>query len=283
MYAANIGFDSLPDIGFAISHSSARYRNTYGKSNSMSIEIAYITSGCVRVCFENEQMYAETGSIIVLFRHIPVHIETVGNTLHTHLTVLGEFESYDFSLAKERDAFAKSGGLTVPFVTSPCKETQELSKVICRINSDMTSNREENALSCSISFLSVLSGLSDIYKKKTKTAGAYERLVNSVKEYVKDNIGESLDMNEIALFAGKSKSHIAHAFKAHCGMTVKEYINSEKVKRVAILMRNENFSFADALEDAGIPDESYGYRLFRRYTGVTPGQYMSVKHVVRDK
>ena len=48
-------------------------------------------------------------------------------------------------------------------------------------------------------------------------------------------------------------------------------------------MRNGNLSFADALEDAGIPDESYGYRLFRRYTGVTPGQYMSVKHVVRDK
>lgn len=283
MYAANISFKSLPNIGFAMSHGSAHYKNTYGKNEKMSIEIAYITSGCVKLCFEEKEMYAEKGSVIVLFRHIPVHIETVGEGLHTHFTVLGEFDTYEFELEKKEGSTPKNSFLTIPFVTPPSNENEKISKEICKISSAMTQGREENALASSIAFLSILSQLSEMYKKNNLKSRAGEKLSCLIREYVRDNIEKNITVEDIEKYTGKSRSRISHAFRDFGGMTLMEYVNGEKMKRAAFLMRNENLPFRDALECVGIADESYGYRLFKRFVGVTPGQYMSVKHVTRDK
>ena len=146
----------------------------------------------------------------------------------------------------------------------------------------MTFSREQNALSCSIRFVWVLSELYEVYKSKSAEHSAGKKLAGLIKEYVSENLDRSITAEELCRFTGKSKSCISHTFKEICGMTIKEYTNSERVKRTAFLMRNEAVPFAEALEQSGIFDESYGYRLFKKYTGITPRQYMAVKHVVRD-
>ena len=53
----------------------------------------------------------------------------------------------------------------------------------------------------------------------------------------------------------------------------------EKMRLIAALMEDRGLTFRDACENVGITDLSHGYRLFKRYMGVTPKQYMSAERM----
>ena len=280
MYYGKIKFSSIPDIGFAISHSSRDYKTTYGHNKKMSVEIVYVTSGTVRLSLYGKDMYAGTGSVVVIFRHLPVSNCTLGNEIQSHHTVLAEFENYDFTLIGEYEDGDNS--LTIPFVLEPCAETEEIAKTLCRISVDMAENREKNLLKSAVAFLSLLSKISDTAAQNhTQGSKASKTIAERVCAYVADNIEKSISLSDISLYVSKSPNHVSYAFKNAMGITVKEYINMQKAKKIAAFMQDEGFSFALACEKTAITDVTYGYRLFKKYMGVTPKNYMLIERIQR--
>lgn len=276
MYFANININEIPEIGFAHRHTSFEYAAKYGRSDRMCIEIVYISSGTVEIELYGEKMYAQEGSVMVLFRHLPIHTHTVKKGLNSHCAVLGEFSEYRCTLVNETDFFSHSGFL-VPFVIEPCAECSEIGKRLYKIASDMEKDREKNGLSSSVEFLSILKKLDEIHRSKSyHTSPAYSEIAAKVCAYCEDNIDEDIRLSDIAHFVGKSPNHISCAFKAEMGMTISHYINLSKTKRIAYLMQNEEKSFKEACEEVSLCDETYGYKLFKKHIGVTPKEYMSI-------
>ncbi len=279
MYCAKIKFDKIPEIGFAMSHYSKSYGATYGRSKKKRIEVAYINSGTVKLKLNEEEMIACEGSVIVIFRHLPVSIVTVGEEVYSHYTVLGEFEDCDFELVPKGN-FAQDDSFVIPFVTPPCAECEEIGRKICSIARDMEEDRERFALASSVEFLSILKELSVIYQKTSSPVSKANKMISSaVYSYVEDNIDKAITLTDLSRHMGKSPNHIGSAFKKENNMSVKEYVNIKKVKAVADIMQNRKLSFRQACEYVAFNDEAYGYRLFRRYMGITPGEYMKIRKI----
>lgn len=275
MYFANVNFNEIPEIGFAHKHFSMEYGANYGRNKRKSIEIAYINSGTVKVEFEGKELYAEKGSVLVLFRHLPIHTETVGNELNSHCTVLAEFSDYEFSMVNENTN--PELGFLIPFITFPCPETEEIGKMLYKIASDMTYERENKALSSAVEFLSVLKKLDSICRMKTPfTSRAYAVICKKVRTYIEDNLEKNITLAEISYYVGKSPNHISHAFKSENHKTITQYINEQKVKKMKTLMQSSGLSFKKVCELVGLCDETYGYKLFKKYTGITPKEYISI-------
>lgn len=283
MYFGKMNFDKIPDIGFAMAHYNRSYKTTY-RSKKMSVEIAYINSGDVKLKLYNEEMYAPEGSVIVLFRHLPISTQTVGEQqVHSHYTVLGEFENYEFELLTEDDC-AERGDLIIPFVTPPSPVTEHIARKLCQIASDMETDREKNSLSCAVSFLSILCELSsNRYSLNNQKSATYSRIASSVCDYVCDNLDSPITMKDLSRYTGKSANYTGYAFRKEKNMTVAQYVNMKKIKKVAQLMQNEKMSFKSACESVALTDETYGYRLFKRYMGLTPGEYMKIKKIQREQ
>ncbi len=280
MYFGKMNFDTVPDIGFAISHHSREYKTTYGRTRKMSVEIAYITSGRVKISLYGNDMYADEGCVIVIFRHLPISTCTVGEGVHSHYTVLAEFEDYDFTLLEQYEDSVNA--LTIPFVIRPCAQADGIGNALCRISAELAEDRTKYSLKASIAFLSLLSEASDIAMAQNMQGSKANRsIVRCVYDYVEDNIEKSISLSDIAGYVCKSPNHISYAFKSEAGMTVKEYINIQKVKKIAALMQNEGIEFALACESVAISDITYGYRLFKRFMGVTPKRYMAIKMIQR--
>ncbi len=74
-----MNFDSLPEVGFAMQHYSKSYRAGYGNIDNKCVEIAYINSGTVKVKYNKTELIADEGDILILFRHLPIFTETVGD------------------------------------------------------------------------------------------------------------------------------------------------------------------------------------------------------------
>ena len=281
MYIANINFSEIPDIGFAFQHYTNTYKARYNSRN-MCIEVVYISSGTVEIELYGKSSTASDGDVIVLFRHLPVSIRTTGKSPHSHCSVLAEFESYDFKLVDERDDNYADGFL-IPFVTKHCDKTEQIGKILNRIANDMTSERDKNALSSSVSFMSVLGILSDVYQSQNhEKSKAYKSITSSIYKYVGEHIENKITLDVISSFIGKTPNHISHAFKTYTGITVTQYVNNQKAKRIAYLIKNDGISFKEACIKVSVFDVAYGYRLFKRYIGVTPKEFLLTQKITKN-
>lgn len=73
--------------------------------------------------------------------------------------------------------------------------------------------------------------------------------------------------------AGRSHEHLCRTCKAVTGLTPSEYINQIRIEFAAHLLRSDERSINDIVDDCGFDNGSYFYRLFRRQYGTTPRQY----------
>ncbi len=77
----------------------------------------------------------------------------------------------------------------------------------------------------------------------------------------------------LALRAGVSESYLATRFKAEVGMTLSRWLRLKRIGRAKELLEREDLSASQVAEQVGILDVSYFIRLFKRETGMTPGEY----------
>ena len=65
----------------------------------------------------------------------------------------------------------------------------------------------------------------------------------------------------------------ATRFKAEVGMTLSRWLRLKRIGRAKELLEREDLSASQVAEQVGILDVSYFIRLFKRETGMTPGEY----------
>lgn len=73
--------------------------------------------------------------------------------------------------------------------------------------------------------------------------------------------------------SGKSREHLARTLRKYTGLTVSDYVNSLRIKFIANMLINSNYSIADIVFESGFNNLSWASRLFKQTFGVTMNQY----------
>jgi AraC family transcriptional regulator len=97
--------------------------------------------------------------------------------------------------------------------------------------------------------------------------------VSLVRDLLRDRFAESLSLSEIAATVGVHPVHLARQFRRAFGCSVGEYVRRARVDfaRRALLMTDAPLS--EIALEAGFADQSHFSRVFKRETGLTPGEY----------
>lgn len=95
--------------------------------------------------------------------------------------------------------------------------------------------------------------------------------VDYTVNFLKENIYQSVTINEIASHLNMSPSNLTACFKKKTNMTPKEYHNLLKLKTSTEELRYKNVS--EVCYDLGFENVSYFIKLFKSYYGETPKQY----------
>lgn len=99
-------------------------------------------------------------------------------------------------------------------------------------------------------------------------------LVKTVTEYMNRNyMDSSFCLNMIADELGISSKYLASVFKKHTGMSVGEYMLSARMVKAAEMMADSNQTITSIANKVGMENESYFYRMFKKYYGCTPREY----------
>lgn len=99
------------------------------------------------------------------------------------------------------------------------------------------------------------------------------KLVRAARDYIFDHINEPISTDALAAFLRMNRTYLCNLFMRETGMTVNHYIASVKIDEAKRLMRVTHKSIAEIAEYLGFSSQSYFQKVFKKYAGVTPGEY----------
>lgn len=109
------------------------------------------------------------------------------------------------------------------------------------------------------------------YIKANKREEDY--IINFILDYVENHYSEDIYLN---LFAEKLKltaAYISSYFKEKMNVNLSDYINSFRIKKAVALIENPQNKNKDIASMVGLQNINTFIRLFKKYTGYTPGEY----------
>jgi two-component system response regulator YesN len=97
--------------------------------------------------------------------------------------------------------------------------------------------------------------------------------INRALEYVALNYVEQFSLNEVADFACVSVTYLSAGFKKHTGFTFIEYLNMYRIEVAKNMLMETNHLLEQVANQVGVNDVIYFNKLFKRFTGLSPGKY----------
>ncbi len=91
--------------------------------------------------------------------------------------------------------------------------------------------------------------------------------------FIEENYSRPLCSEDIAGAAGICTSHLRKRFAEAYGETPIRYLNRFRIERAKELIASHMFRLEEVAEACGFRNEYYFNRVFREYTGTTPGKY----------
>ena len=274
-----VSLEALPRIGFAHHFYTENY-GTFQPPDDHTLELVYVKQGAITVELYGERLTAEPGSLLVLYRHLPMRL-TADGAVQEHCSVQVCAPCQVEVRWEGTPPPADFDGLLLPMVYPAGEETEQLKRELYGIVSDLGIAREENAYGAALRAVGVLGRLNSLYRgslcRSTSSVLSYQ-----VKRYIAAHLGEHIPLERLAQELDKTPNYINGVFKAVNGITIHQYINRERVRMIADLMEHRGLSFAAACESVGVEEPTYGYRLFKKHMGISPGVYCTAPRVVKE-
>lgn len=82
-----------------------------------------------------------------------------------------------------------------------------------------------------------------------------------------------ISLADLAEIAGMNEKYLCRFFKSFTGQTPIDYINRLRIDRACFEMSVNKMTVTEAAYECGFNELSYFSKIFKRYKGITPGQY----------
>lgn len=129
-------------------------------------------------------------------------------------------------------------------------------------------------LSVKAEILTILAKAMELSEERTTAGSRFpHQEVKKVLNYVEHHYSQEISLQELAAIAGMSREHLCRTFSEIASISPMAYVNRFRVKKSLEYLRDTDRTMQEISDLCGFGSAGYFNRLFRRYTGQTPGQY----------
>ena len=100
-------------------------------------------------------------------------------------------------------------------------------------------------------------------------------LFSDICVFLEESIGSKLSLEDIARYAGISKTGVKQLFREQAGCGACEYFTRKKIDRAKKYIREANYNFTQIAELLGYDSIHYFSRQFKMYVKMSPTEYAS--------
>jgi AraC-like DNA-binding protein len=142
----------------------------------------------------------------------------------------------------------------------------------------------DSALACESLFLTMSGDLIRGYSTSSlhkRDIGLERPAVQLAREYVDAHYGEDVSLTDLARLTSLNPTHIARVFEREVGLPPHAYLEQTRIAQ-AKLMLTQDIPLVEIALAIGYPDQSHFTHRFKRFVGVTPGQYRRARKITQD-
>ena len=146
-------------------------------------------------------------------------------------------------------------------------------------------NIDHVCISCADSFLCTI--LFSILSDKASSevgftgyvdSGGYSPLIQRILCHVEKDPNGKYDLPGLAQALGFNQNYLCTVFRRETGITISEYVNYHRIRRILITLQyngySKDFPIHELAEQFGYGNASYFNRVFKKYTGMTPTEFI---------
>ena len=124
------------------------------------------------------------------------------------------------------------------------------------------------------SFSTLYNIFTEIIKSENKSYAKQNKLFSKITSYILENYTSStLNINDIANYAGISQVHLRRIFKSAANTTPIKYVNFLKLEKAKNMLINSNYNINEIASSVGFDDAYYFSRIFKKEFGISPSEY----------
>lgn len=97
-------------------------------------------------------------------------------------------------------------------------------------------------------------------------------------EYVNNNYGKSISVQEISSQLGLTSNSFCRFFKKMTRRRFIDFVNEYRIERAVELFNENNTVIAEVMFNSGFNDPSYFAKQFKKYQGITPSNYLKSRY-----
>ncbi|RKI39118.1 AraC family transcriptional regulator [bacterium D16-51] len=105
------------------------------------------------------------------------------------------------------------------------------------------------------------------------------RIVEKAVQYIRENYREDITLEQLASASDVSLQHFCRVFKAQMGMRPMEYLAKWRISEAKKLLCSTNRSISEIGKCLGYSNLTYFGMVFKKYEGISPGQYRKAQGV----
>ncbi|WHH59079.1 helix-turn-helix domain-containing protein [Petroclostridium sp. X23] len=94
-----------------------------------------------------------------------------------------------------------------------------------------------------------------------------------ILEYINENLSKDISLNEVADLIGFSRAYVSKIFKDYTGKNYTDYVNGNRIEKAKQLLKDSQLSIKEVGFRVGFNSIQTFMRTFKKYEGITPGQY----------
>lgn len=101
-----------------------------------------------------------------------------------------------------------------------------------------------------------------------------KNFVEKAREYLENNFPDpELNLNKVAKEVYVSACYLSHLFKEVTGQTITEYLHKVRIRQAKKLLQETPLKIYEVAAEVGFKDSHYFGIVFKKSTGLTPGEY----------
>jgi AraC-like DNA-binding protein/ligand-binding sensor protein len=97
--------------------------------------------------------------------------------------------------------------------------------------------------------------------------------LRKAERFIWENYTRKISLQEIASAAGLSAPYFSTVFKEEMGKNLSTYLNRLRVEKAEHMLTETSLTLNDIASSCGFKDQSWFSKIFKSYTGISPGKY----------
>ncbi|MGI6467368.1 MAG: helix-turn-helix transcriptional regulator [Sphaerochaetaceae bacterium] len=107
------------------------------------------------------------------------------------------------------------------------------------------------------------------------SVSSYSPMIKKIVTFLTVHLNEDIKIEQLGRMHDTHISHISRKFKKETGMSIPAYVSKQRVGLAKLYFEDGRTSVKEISDLLGFNDSNYFSKVFKRYAGVTPTEYIS--------